>query len=165
MRLIAPSEFAASPINLPAFAKPVITALAVLLSAVTVALSYLGSRTGTRNSSWDDQMSAFLILIFLIAPLAWDHHLVYILPALAVVIGRLLNGSLTGTWAACLTVAVFVIAWKIPIDLPSLHNGWWTLLASLKLYAAVLLWIYFVSRLAPGFYSSKWPMRSRLVSK
>ena len=92
-------------------------------------------------------MAAFLLMIFLVAPLSWDHHLVYILPA-AVLATRLITEGSTGRNAAFwVPVALFLIARKLPFAHPALMRGWRTLLISIKFYPVVILWLFFIGRL------------------
>jgi hypothetical protein len=148
-RLLLANPFSEAPLAHPFLAKPVATILALAVAGVTVLLSFRLSRRGGAHYEriGDDEVATFLLMIFLIAPLSWDHHLVYILPVAVLAISHLVDGSTSGKTAAALLVALFLMAWKIPFDHPALMRGWWTLLISIKFYPVVVLWLYFVTRL------------------
>ena len=146
-RLLLANAFSEAPLAHPFLAKPVATGLALLVVCVTLFLSFRLSRRDDHRECADDEAAAFLLMIFLIAPLSWDHHLVYILPATLLVISLIMNGATSGTTAMLLVVALGLMAWKIPFDHPALMRGWWTLLISIKFYPVIVLWLFFVMRL------------------
>ena len=146
-RLLVTSEFNQAPLPLPALAKPLATALALLVVSVTVFLSYRLSRRGSYQISGDDEIAGYLLMIFLVAPLSWDHHLVYVLPAAILAISLLVTTSIGRGATVALAAALLIMAWNVPIDHPDLQHGWWTLLISVKLYTVVALWLFFMDRL------------------
>jgi len=111
----------------------------------------------------DDETAAFLLMIFLVAPLSWDHHLVYILPATVQVIALLARGAIRGKMAVLLTACLFLIAWDIPFDHSSLKHGWWTLLISVKFYPVLVLWLFFIHRSCQRARASH-PQPSRILT-
>ncbi len=131
----------------PFLARPVATVIALIALGVTAFFSYALAKRSDYERYKDDEMCAYLLVIFIVAPLSWDHHLVYILPAIVVVIDRLVCGSIRGIAAATLTGAVCLAAWKLPLDHPVFQHGWWTLLISAKFYPVVALWLYFLYRM------------------
>lgn len=154
-RLVMPSVFAISPLSQPSLAAPVTAFLAAMVTISTLGLSLLLARRPDCEHYHDDEMSVYLLMIFLVAPLSWDHHLVYTLPALAVVISRLISEKVTGVPGFLLLLSLFILAWKVPLDHPLLHAGWWVLLSSIKLYPVLILWLYFVTRLARPLISAR----------
>ncbi len=158
-RLLISSEFNVAPLSIPSLAKPLATALAVLVLCVTAFFSFRLSRRGNYERSGDDEIAAYLLTIFLIAPLSWDHHLVYILPAAVLSIDYLLIESTQRKAAVMVLAALFLVAWPVPLNDPAWLRGWWTLLMSLKFYAACALWLFFIDRLrtasAPGDHREK----------
>jgi alpha-1,2-mannosyltransferase len=147
-RLLLKNDFCPAPLAHPFLAKPVATVLALVVMGVTLFFSFrLSTTQGGRRTGVDNEISAFLLMIFLIAPLSWDHHLVYILPAAVLAISLIVNGPVRGKAAGAVAVALFLIAWKIPFDHPVLLHGWWTLLISIKFYPVVVLWLFFIRRL------------------
>jgi hypothetical protein len=83
-------------------------------------------------------------MMFLIAPVSWEHHFAYLLPSLVLVIVLLLSGNIRGHWRWIAALSLCLIAWRIPITDPRLTKGWWTLLISAKFYPAVALFVFFV---------------------
>lgn len=146
-RLFQANQFSEAPLAHPSLAKPVATILAVVIVGVTCACSFRLARRDVRHMVQSDECAAFLLMIFLIAPLSWDHHLVYILPAAVLAIRLIANGETGRTATALLLAALFLMAWKIPFDHPALMHGWWTLLISIKFYPVVALWLFFITRL------------------
>jgi peptidoglycan/LPS O-acetylase OafA/YrhL len=86
-------------------------------------------------------------MIFLVAPLSWDHHLVYILPTVVLAIRYLASGKVGPKGSTIMVAALFLLAWNIPLDQPGWKDGWWTLLISVKFYSVMALWIFFVCRI------------------
>jgi hypothetical protein len=154
-RLLVPNEFVKVPLNYSSLAKPLATILALIVVGVTVFFSFRLSRRGDHERSEGDESAAFLLMIYLIAPLSWDHHLVYILPAAVLAVGLIVNNSARGKVAVVPGAALCLIAWRIRLDYPTFMNGWWTLLISVKFYAVVVLWLFFLNRLRrSGLYAT-----------
>jgi alpha-1,2-mannosyltransferase len=127
-------------------AKGIATGLAGIVFGVTT-LAAFRSRHAKEPERGDFEMGAFLLMIFLVAPISWDHHLVYVLPAALLSLTVLFRGELKRTGAIAVTAALFVIAWRVPLWEPPAAFAWSTLLISMKFYAAVALWVFFVVRL------------------
>jgi Glycosyltransferase family 87 len=146
MRLLLENYFSKAPLLYPSLAKPVATVLALIVASVTVFSSFRLRRPSNHESE-DDEIAAFLLMIYLVAPISWDHHLVYILPAALLAISLLASGSVGGKTAVLVAAALALIAWKLPIGSPAITSGWRTLLISGKLYGALVLWLFFIGRL------------------
>ena len=147
-RLFLPNPFCEPMLNSPALARPIATALALLALGVTVLVSFLRQRRGDAREDGDVEIAAFLLVIFLVAPLSWDSHLVLVLPAALLALSMLINGQL-GRLEAVLVVAVLLLFLKgINLAHPALTKGWWTLLISIKFYAVLALWAFFIAKLA-----------------
>ena len=147
MRLFQENYFSKAPLFHPSLTKPVIVLLVFIIVGATSLCSFRIARTEHSESSKADEISAYLLLTFLIAPLAWDHHLIYILPAATVVISLLLSGSISRTATTVMVVALFLMAWKLPLGSFDKTQSWETLFISIKLYAVVVLWLFFINRL------------------
>ncbi len=147
MRLLLPNSFSPTPLNYPFLAKPMATLLAAVLVGVTLFYSFRASKRSGYKLQEGDEVAAFLLMIYLIAPLSWDHHLVYILPAALLALKLIIEGSTSGKAAVVLGTALVLMAWKFPLDSPAFMHGWWTLLISTKFYAVMVLWIFFINRL------------------
>jgi alpha-1,2-mannosyltransferase len=116
--------------------------LSASVAAATAGLSFLSALKKTGERTLDVEVALFLLMIFLIAPLSWEHHLVYALPAALLAVHFLLRGG-TGRGAAIGVVAsLLVIAWDIPRDEMYLINGPLTILNAVKFFAAFALWCF-----------------------
>lgn len=146
-RLLVNSEFSTAPLNYAAAAKPLATVLSLLVIAITLSCSYRLSRREDAVPTGDDEVAAYLLMIFLIAPLSWDHHLVYILPAALLALVYLARKEAGRLATVTITLALFLLAWNIPLDRQDWKAGWWTLLISIKLYGVLALWAFFIHRL------------------
>lgn len=93
----------------------------------------------------DLEFSLWSVVSFLIAPVSWDHHLVFLIPAVAVLIYHLFYGRnrrnllLLG---AAVALAVF-LARPYPYNSPEFREGMKTLLISASLFGVGLMWIFF----------------------
>jgi alpha-1,2-mannosyltransferase len=135
----------------PAIAKVVALGLALIVFAATMIAAFRATRRNPGQEVGDFEIAAFLLMIFLIAPISWDHHLVYILPAAMLLISLLVRGGIRGSTGIVIAAALFLIAWRLPLWEPSPSRIIRTLLISVKFYAAVVLWAFFVLRLwRPG---------------
>ncbi len=123
-----------------------ITAPYVLSGSVallSLAASFVLSRSDEeRIPVLDMGMSLWLLTSFMIAPISWDHHLVFIVPALAVFIETLLHSQWKRNyWLLGLTVAATVaVAVPFPYNSPAFREGIKTLLISTSLYLVGLVW-------------------------
>jgi hypothetical protein len=95
-----------------------------------------------------DDTAAFLLMMYLVAPVSWDHHLVYVLPAAILALGFIVEGKIRGKAAFGLAVILCMLAWRVELDASLFRKHWWTLLGFVKFYAVTALWIFFVVRLA-----------------
>jgi hypothetical protein len=117
---------------------------------VTVGLAFLSSRRGQGERTLDADVSLFLLMTFLIAPLSWEHHLVYALPAALFAIDFLLKGQARPPSALLALAAIFVIAWELPRDDWFTLQGVLGLANALKFLAAFGLWLFVAKRLWDG---------------
>jgi alpha-1,2-mannosyltransferase len=143
-RAFLPNPFSEPLVASPAIVKPLIAVLSLATVGVTM---LIGARSWYRRvapSAIDAEFSLFLLMMFLIAPVSWEHHFVYLLPSLVLVILMLLRGHIRGHWRWIAALSLCLIAWRIPIIDPRLTSGWWTLLISAKFYPAVALFVFFV---------------------
>lgn len=130
-----------SPLFHPEVVGPLSRVLTFIMAVLTALVSFRAERIAEIGA-------AFLLLMYLIAPVSWDHHLVFILPAAALAIALILNGSVQGKLLpAMLVLALCLISWRMNLDSAMLKKGWWSLLASFKLFSVMGLWFFFVQRL------------------
>ena len=99
----------------------------------------------TRNqpSSLEIHFSLWLLAIFLIAPISWDHHLVLILPAIFIALLQATHHKWHG-WTFLLGAVACFLALNVDFNQPALREGWLTLFISSKLYAVTVFWIFFM---------------------
>ena len=143
-RAFMPNDFNQPLVAAPAVVKPLINLLSFGVVATTLWASVRCWRMPHSPRQIDILMSLYLFMIFLIAPVSWEHHFVYLLPSLVLVLLLLLEGTVHGQWRWITAFSLCLIAWKLPFQLPALTSGIWTLLISIKFYPAVALWMFFV---------------------
>ena len=93
-----------------------------------------------RKEIMDWEISFLLIAMFLVAPFSWDHHLVFLLPAIFVVLFHFLGTKKEYLWLVPLVIVSIMLAANYPFHAPRFHVGRATLLISAKFYAVVVLW-------------------------
>lgn len=143
-RAFMPNGFSHPLIAAPGVVKPLINLLVGIVGITTVWVSVRCWRLPHDRRLIDLLMSLDLVTIFLIAPVSWEHHFVYLLPSLILVVLLLLEGDVRGHWRWIMALSLCVIAWRLPFASPALTSGLWTLLISIKFYPAVAVWIFFV---------------------
>ena len=143
-RSFVPNGFGQPIIPLPQIVQPLIMLLSLPVFALTMFASFACNRRADSARSVDLQMSLHLFMIFLIAPVSWEHHFVYLLPSLVFVLLLLLDGTVRGQWRWVAALSLCLIAWKLPFQSPALTHGLWTLLISIKFYPAVAVWLFFL---------------------
>ncbi|HJQ34795.1 MAG TPA: glycosyltransferase family 87 protein [Pyrinomonadaceae bacterium] len=127
--------------------KPLTYLLAGAVGAATVGLSYLSARKGAGKATLDVEVSLYLLMMFLVAPLSWEHHFVYVLPAALFAAHFLLGGGVGRAWALTALAALFVIAWDFPRDDMYFIKGALSVVNCVKFFAAFALWCFVALRL------------------
>ncbi len=95
-RLFLPNEFSDAPLAFAVLAKPLATLLALAVVAITALSSFQAGRASAADRSvTPTETASYLLMIFLVAPLSWEHHLVYVLPAAVLGICLLLERALS----------------------------------------------------------------------
>jgi len=116
--------------------------LSAVIAGTTLLLSYLTARTRRANDSLDLEFSITLLMMFLISPLSWEHHLVFVLPAVIIIMYRLLKAGRIYVLSIFTVPAAILLAWDTPAAFPSLGEGLLAILArSLKFYGVVVFWL------------------------
>lgn len=108
----------------------------------------------------DWEFGLFLLTMFLVAPLSWEHHLVFVLPAICVAFRQIFLVGESRRVMFWVAGAAFVLAWPIPVDAAVLDMRTFHLLLSLKMYGVVVLWAYFAIRL---WHFGRLDMEDRLL--
>ena len=122
--------------------------LVAIIVLITTGVAYISSRKTSalpaeRDHRINLEFSAFLILTFLAAPLAWEHHLVYVTPAVMIAILALVrvNRSHRRALSGILLIAC-ILGWPLSIGKLPLPKIPQILAVSLKFYAVLALWIF-----------------------
>ncbi len=170
-RLFVPNEFCEALLPSAILARIVPYVAALTLTGVTVYATLRSMRhaqpasdatmetqaTETpRNDSQQTlslQVGAFLLLTFMVAPISWEHHLVFVLPSLYVALAAL-HVAQRPSMLAVLLLCATLLAVPFPIQYdsfpgiaPWLQSGLPTLLVSTKLFAVGTVWLLLVSAL------------------
>jgi len=132
--------------------------LAYMLSLVVglpiIFLTYKSGKLGKGEDAWDQEFSLFLILMFLVSPLAWDHHLVFLIAPILIAVSNLINKwdelKNRWLWALFLITSVVAISYPFPYNLPVFRPGLRPLLISMKFYSVLGIW-FFLWRNTPKF--------------
>lgn len=130
--------------------KPLTYLLAGAVGAATVGLAFLSARKGQGERTLDADVSLFLLMMFLVAPLSWEHHLVYALPAALLAIDFLLKGKTRPPAAIGALAALFVLAWELPREDWFPLQGVLGLSNAIKFFAAFGLWLFVAKRMWDG---------------
>lgn len=145
-------EFLGVPTRL--ITRPLTYLLAGAVGAATFGLALLSARRGQGERTLDADVSLFLLMMFLVAPLSWEHHLVYALPAALFAIHFLLAGRARPPAAFGALAALLVIAWELPRDDWFHLRGVLVLMNALKFFAALGLWLFVAKRMWDGLRES-----------
>jgi hypothetical protein len=130
--------------------RPLTYLLAGAVAVATVGLSYLSMRRGLGEKTLDVEVALFLLMMFLVAPLSWEHHLVFALPSALFAIDFLLRGRVRAHIAAAVVAALLVLAWDFPRDNMYLIKGPLALLNAIKFFAAFGLWVFVATEVWRG---------------
>jgi alpha-1,2-mannosyltransferase len=136
--------------NAPLIASTVLTKIfgyGAILAVLLIMVRILWKARG--NASEIDrnyQIGLILLVTYLIAPLSWEHHLVFLLPCILLFYQDLLAQKFN-IFYVILVVITLVLAKDFPLEAKSLKSGAGVLLISLKFYAVVMLAGYFAWRL------------------
>jgi len=147
-RLLGDTLWGHSPLSFPGLAEPLIKIVDAALIGIT---SFFAFRFYKRRHPVDgvaEDTAAFLLMMYLVAPISWDHHLVYVLPAAILALGFIVQEKVRGRAAFWLAVTLCVLAWRVELDVSLFQKQWWTLLGFVKFYAVAALWAFFAIRLA-----------------
>ena len=135
--------------------KPLTYLLAGAVGAATLGLALLSARKGQGERTLDADVSLFLLMMFLVAPLSWEHHLVYALPAALFAIHFLLKGPTRPLAALGALAALFIIAWDFPRDDLFPLKGVLGLSNAIKFFGALGLWMFVAKKMWDGLRELK----------
>jgi alpha-1,2-mannosyltransferase len=105
-----------------------------------LAMSLLISFISRNRSSFNLQMSFWLVISYLIAPISWHHHMVFVFPAILITLYELIYQK--RDFKILIPVVLFALFWlyNYPSNLPAFRQGFNTLLMSVPLYIILIFW-------------------------
>ncbi len=135
--------------------------LAAIVAGTTLGLCYLAARKRDKTDSLDLQFSLTLLMMFLVAPLSWEHHLVFALPGIFIMTYRLFQARQRYVLSTLAAPAAILLAWDAPFTFPSLGGQLLAVLAqSFKLYAVLVFWLIGITLLY-----RQWRLASTVADK
>jgi alpha-1,2-mannosyltransferase len=136
---------------------PLTYALCAFVGLVTVGLSFLSTRKGSGAKTLDLEVATYLQMTFLVAPLSWEHHLVYVLPSALMAIRMLLRDGARARVLAPVVASLFVLAWDFPRDDMFLLGGVLAASNTIKFFAVFILWAFCAWRLREALRAGEGP--------
>jgi alpha-1,2-mannosyltransferase len=129
------------------FTTPLTYMLCAFVGLVTVGLSFLSARKRSGAKTLDLEVATYLQMTFLVAPLSWEHHLVYVLPSALMSIRMLLKEGARAPLLAPVVASLFVLAWDFPRDDMFFLGGVLAASNTIKFFAVFTLWAFCAWRL------------------
>jgi alpha-1,2-mannosyltransferase len=142
-RLFLVNDFSQALIPSPVAARAVPYILSGLIVLVTFALIYNASNISKADFAIDLEFSLLLVTMYLIAPISWEHHLVFVLPAAIIALQLLLSFPRRHVLHMFVVFSILLLAWRYPHWADILKQGIFTLGISAKFYAVVTMWFFF----------------------
>lgn len=125
---------------------PYIASGVVISTSLLITCLLNRARSLPSLSKIDMNFSLWSLVIFLVAPVSWDHHLVFLLPAAVVWVSTLLKFK-EKKYIMLLGMAIltaFVLAFPYPYNSPEFRIGRLTLLISVPLYFVGFFWLQLI---------------------
>ncbi len=126
---------------------PLTYLLCAFVGLVTVGLSFLSARKGSGTKTFDLEVATYLQMTFLVAPLSWEHHIVYVLPSALLTIHMLVRDGARTRVLPAMLASLFVLAWDFPRDEMYMLSGVLAITNAIKFFAVFLLWGFCAWRL------------------
>jgi hypothetical protein len=86
-------------------------------------------------------------MMFLVAPLSWEHHIVYVLPSALMTIRMLFQDGARKRVLVPVVAALFALAWDFPRDEMFYLSGVLAITNTVKFFAVFGLWVFCAWRL------------------
>lgn len=137
-RLFVPNPFTMTLWPNPPLARILGYVCAAVIGGTTLLLSY---RARQNSQALDLEVPLYLLAMFLLAPLSWNHHAVYALPAAMVVMLRLWRRGQIRVLALLALPCAMVLAWTMPLRFARLSGVPELIVLSVKLYAVIGFWV------------------------
>lgn len=168
LRLFSANEF--TPVVYPSgmLAKVAPYIIVALIAGATMLLNVLARR---RHDLLDLEFSVLLLMMFMVGPLSWDHHVVFALPAAMIIVLHLWRQRALFLLGLVALPSAFVLAWDNPYFYSSLSSRpvLYVLAMSMKFYAVLAFWLigsgllyWHVRHTAAEFDGRKLRARARL---
>jgi alpha-1,2-mannosyltransferase len=140
------------------FTTPLTYLLCAFVGLVTVGLSLLSSRRRDGGAkTFDLEVATYLQMMFLVAPLSWEHHIVYVLPSALLAIEMLFKGGTRKRVLVPVVASLFVLAWDFPRDEMFFLNGVLGITNTIKFFAVFGLWAFCAWRLGEALRAGTEP--------
>jgi hypothetical protein len=132
----------------PAMAKPFAAALAILVVGITVFTAYRSRRDGGISAERGYRNCLFPPHDLPCCPTLMGSSPRLSPPCRDARTEPSNHRKLSWPESAVVIAALLLFTARIDFAHPAISKGWWTLLISIKFYAAVSLWVFFIVRLA-----------------
>jgi hypothetical protein len=129
------------------FTTPFTYLFSAFVGLVTLWLSFLSARKRMGAKTLDLEVATYLQMMFLVAPLSWEHHIVYVLPSALMAVRMLFRGGARARVVVPVVASLFVLAWDFPRDEMFFLTGPLAITNTLKFFAVYVLWAFCTSRL------------------
>lgn len=140
------------------FTTPFTYVLSAFVGLVTVWLSFLSARRRDGGAkTLDLEVATYLQMMFLVAPLSWEHHIVYVLPSALMTIHALFKDGARKRVLVPVVAALLALAWDFPRDEMFNLIGVFAITNTVKFFAVFVLWIFSVSRLGDALRAGTEP--------
>lgn len=146
-RLFLDNEFSETLIPSAAAARSVPYVISIFVVIITTGLCYLTSKASENERTIDLELSLFLLTMFLVAPISWEHHLVFVLPATIIALKLIFDTKDRYIYHLLVIFSALLLAWRLPLWAKILKIDILTLGISIKFYAVILIWAFFVLEL------------------
>jgi alpha-1,2-mannosyltransferase len=117
----------------------------LLSGAITIFSIYKIYRNRLSDNIVDLSYSLLLLVMVLVAPLSWNHHITFVIPTILIGLYLVIYSQGDWKWLALVILAALDLAFRIKFRTPYFRNGLFTLLISLKMYAMLALWVYYIT--------------------
>lgn len=124
-------------LDLPAtVAKIVPYVVIIFFLGLSAAISFISRQ----SLNFDLELSFWLVISYLIAPISWHHHMVFVLPAILITLYFLYKKK---DFKLLIPTFLFALFWlyDFPSNSPAFRQGTSTLLMSVPMYLMLLFWV------------------------
>ncbi|MCJ7717957.1 MAG: DUF2029 domain-containing protein [Anaerolineales bacterium] len=109
----------------------------LLIWTFSVLRKKIDSRTETRS---DLEISMLLLTMYLVAPISWDHHLVFILPSILVLLNHFISNNFLGGSFWVLVILSVILSVNINLSHPIFQDGLIGIFVSMHFFSVLGIW-------------------------